>query len=111
MVDARWQDLHRATQRPFSVVAYDGLDPLTGKGRRRWHPVGHDRHEAEPVVARIDRDRAGTATARGGPVHLGRFLTDTWLPLKRRHVHAATAYSYSWFVERFVDPAIGDVSS
>ena len=22
----------------FYVVAYDGLDPLTGKERRRWHP-------------------------------------------------------------------------
>jgi len=30
----------------FYVVAYDGLDPLTGKERRRWHPVGHDRHDA-----------------------------------------------------------------
>ncbi len=26
----------------FYVVAYDGLDPLTGRERRRWHPVGHD---------------------------------------------------------------------
>lgn len=24
----------------FYVVAYDGLDPLTGRERRRWHPVG-----------------------------------------------------------------------
>ncbi|HNQ07980.1 MAG TPA: hypothetical protein PKH97_12450, partial [Tetrasphaera sp.] len=30
----------------FYVVAYDGLDPLTGKERRRWHPAGRDRHEA-----------------------------------------------------------------
>jgi hypothetical protein len=42
----------------FYVVAYDGLDPLTGKERRRWHPVGHDRDETESVSARIDRDRA-----------------------------------------------------
>jgi hypothetical protein len=28
----------------FDVVAYDGLDPLTGKERRRWHPAGRDRH-------------------------------------------------------------------
>ncbi|MDP9075001.1 MAG: hypothetical protein M3N98_12725 [Actinomycetota bacterium] len=76
----------------FYVVAYDGLDPLTGKEHRRWHPIGHDRSEAESVAARIDRDcdRAGAAPSRGGPVHLGEFLTDTWLPLKRRHVRATT---------------------
>jgi Group II intron, maturase-specific domain len=35
------------------VVAYDGLDPLTGKERRRWHPVGHDRYERKrsPLVS------------------------------------------------------------
>ena len=31
----------------FYVVAYDGLDPLTGRERRRWIPIGHDRTEAE----------------------------------------------------------------
>ncbi len=93
----------------FYVVAYDGLDPLTGKERRRWHPVGHDRHDAELTAARIDRDNAGAAPARGGPVDLGQFLTDTWLPLKRRQVRATTAYRYSWFVDRYINPAIGDV--
>lgn len=86
----------------FYVVAYDGLDPLTGKERRRWHPVGRDRHDAEVVAARIDRDNAGAAPARGGPMHLGQFMTETWLPLKRRHVRATTAYRYSWFVDRYI---------
>ncbi len=27
----------------FYVVSYDGLDPLTGRERRRWIPIGHDR--------------------------------------------------------------------
>jgi hypothetical protein len=40
----------------FYVVAYDGLDPLTGKERRRWQPVGHNRDEAE-LVAAPDRSR------------------------------------------------------
>ena len=47
----------------FYVVAYDGLDPLSGKERRRWHPAGHDRHEAEQMAARIQADAAG-ATSR-----------------------------------------------
>ncbi len=88
----------------FYVVAYDGLDPLTGKERRRWHPVGHDRHDAEIAAARIARDNAGAAPPRGGSLHLGRFLTETWLPLKRRHVRATTSYRYSWYVDRYINP-------
>ena len=26
----------------FYVVAYDGLDPLTGGERRRWHPLSRE---------------------------------------------------------------------
>jgi integrase len=93
----------------FYVVAYDGLDPLTGKERRRWHPAGRDRHEAEQMAARIQCDAAGAAPLRGGPVHLGEFLTDTWLPVKRRHIRASTANRYTWFVANYINPAIGHV--
>ncbi len=93
----------------FYVVAYDGLDPLTGKERRRWHPAGHDRHEAEQMATRIEADAAGSAPLRGGPVHLGEFLTDTWLPSKRRHVRATTSYRYSWMVDNYVNPSVGHV--
>lgn len=26
----------------YYVVIYEGLDPLTGRERRRWHPAGPD---------------------------------------------------------------------
>lgn len=93
----------------FYVVAYDGVDPLSGKERRRWHAVGYDRAEAEACAARLDADRPGPAPARGGPITLGAFLTDTWMPQKRRHVRATTAYRYAWFIDRYIKPAIGDV--
>ena len=93
----------------FYVVADYGLDPLTGKERRRWHPAGHDRHEATQMAARIERDAAGSAPLRGGPVHLGEFLTDTWMPIKRRHVSASTSYRYSWMVDNYINPSIGHV--
>jgi integrase len=54
----------------FYVVAYDGLDPLTGRERRRWHPVGSDRDEAEALAARLEVDRAGVPPVRGGPLRL-----------------------------------------
>ena len=93
----------------FYVVAYDGLDPLTGKERRRWHPVGNNRIEAEAVAAQLDATHAGSPPPRGGPIEFGAFLTETWLPQKRRRVRATTAYRYAWFIQHSVNPAIGHV--
>jgi len=93
----------------FYVVAYDGIDPLTGKERRRWHPFGHDRAEAEACAARLDSDAVGSPPAKGGSITLGGFLGDTWMPQKRRQVRATTAYRYAWFIERYINPAIGEI--
>ena len=75
----------------FYVVAYDGVDPLTGRERRRWHPVGTHREDAEAVAAQLHKNRVEALVARGGPMTVGEFLTDTWLPMKRRQVRATTA--------------------
>lgn len=96
-------------QARFYVVAYDGLDPLTGRERRRWHPVGHDRDEAEQLAARLDRERDTAPATPTGPVTFGEFLTNTWVPLKRRQVRATTVYRYAWFVDRYIQPAVGDI--
>lgn len=93
----------------FYVVAYDGLDPLTGRERRRWIPVGHDRHDAETVAARLDSERVAGPPPRRGSVTVGEFLTRTWMPHKRRHVRATTGYRYAWFIDRYINPAIGDI--
>jgi integrase len=93
----------------FYVVAYDGLDPLTGRERRRWIPIGHDRTEAEAVVARLDSEHDAGPPPRRGSVSVGEFLTRTWMPNKRRHVRATTAYRYAWFIDRYINPAIGDI--
>lgn len=37
------------------------------------------------------------------------FLTDTWLPRKRREVRATTARRYAWFIEHYISPAVGVV--
>ena len=102
-------DLHRSTPGSLHVVAYDGVDALTGKERRRWHPVGHHREEAEAVRRRLDLEPRDRRPAIGGPITLATFLNETWLPRKRRQVRATTAYRYAWFVERCINPAIGAV--
>ena len=32
------------------AVIYDGLDPVTGRERRSWHPAGTDRADAERLA-------------------------------------------------------------
>ncbi|MBI5088575.1 MAG: site-specific integrase [Actinobacteria bacterium] len=93
----------------FYVVAYDGLDPLSGKERRRWHPVGHDRDEAEAVRRRLELEPRDQQPATGGPITVSTFLHETWMPRKRRQVRATTAYRYAWFIEHYITPAIGDI--
>lgn len=39
----------------FYVVDYDGIDPLTGRERRRWHPAGRNRSDAEAIAATLER--------------------------------------------------------
>ncbi len=62
-------------QTRFYVVAYDGLDPLTGKERRLWHPAGHDLAEAQSIAKRLDlehddpppRSKARSPSAHSSP--------------------------------------------
>lgn len=96
-------------QNRFYVVAYCGLDPLTGKERRRWHAAGHDRAEAEAMVNRLDLERDNPPPKTGGPITVGEFLTEQWMPRMRQQVRATTAYRYAWFVDRYVIPAIGSI--
>jgi hypothetical protein len=62
----------QATVNRFNVVAYDGLDRLTGKERRGWHPVGRDRDEAAAMAAHFASERvAAPPPQKAVPVTLG----------------------------------------
>lgn len=93
----------------FYVVTYDGLDPLSGRERRRWIPIGHDRSEAESVASRLDREHVQGPPPSRGAMTVGEFLSRTWMPNKRRNVRATTAHRYAWFIERSINPAIGAI--
>ena len=34
----------------FYAVIYEGIDPITGRERRRWHPAGTDKEQAEKLA-------------------------------------------------------------
>ena len=60
---------------------------------------------------RLDQERDAVPPPKiGGPLTVGEFLTEKWLPRKRRQLRATTAYRYAWFVDRYITPAIGDTA-
>jgi len=48
------------------AVIYEGLGPVTGKERRRWHPAGTKREDAERLAARLAKELVA-ATTRDDP--------------------------------------------
>ena len=90
----------------YYAVIYEGLDPVTGKERRTWHPAGTDRAEAEALVARLAAERDG----RNDEVRsltFGAYLTHQWLPAKQLELRVSTHRSYVQKTQRHILPALG----
>jgi integrase len=91
------------------AVVYEGLDPVTGRERRRWHPAGTVRADAERLAARLAREHDGrNDTVRS--MTFGVFLTTRWLPGKRVVLADGTYDGYRRNVERHVLPALGAIA-
>ncbi|MGQ0826013.1 MAG: tyrosine-type recombinase/integrase [Actinomycetota bacterium] len=95
----------------FYAVCYDGVDPITGRERRRWHAAGTARSDAEAVAAILTSERsalAGTGSSASATT-LVVYLRRSWLPAKRMTVKATTWQRYAWMIEHYVAPTIGAV--
>lgn len=99
--------LRRRGDRYYAVI-YEGLDPVTGKETRRWHPAGTDLAEAERLVAKLS---AAEATKVGAVRSLtfGAYLTSQWLPAKKLHLATSTYRGYERNVQLHVLPTLGQV--
>jgi len=89
------------------VVIYEGLDPATGKERRRWHPAGTDRTEAEALARRLadqELERRGTGRSR---LTLAAHIERTWLPRKTRQLRAVTLDGYRRQLRLYILPHLG----
>lgn len=88
----------------FYAAIYEGLDPVTGRERRRWHPAGTNRDHAKRLAAdqqgRVDAVRALT---------FGAYLTRQWLPGKKLQLATTTFKSYERNVEHHIIPALGHI--
>jgi hypothetical protein len=90
----------------YYAVIYEGLDPITGKEKRSWHPAGTDRGEAEALAARLAAERDG----RNDEIRaltIGAYLTSQWLPAKKLTLTTSTHRGYVHKTRRHILPALG----
>jgi integrase len=92
----------------FYAVIYEGLDPVTGRERRTWHPAGTDRAAAERLAARLAIEEQGRAD-QVRALTFGAYLTGQWLPGKRLQLATSTYRGYQRNVHRHVLPALGRI--
>jgi integrase len=92
----------------FYAVIYEGLDPVTGRERRRWYPAGTDRARAERLATRLAAEEQGRADAVRA-LTFGAYLTGQWLPAKKLQLAASTYRGYERNVQRHILPALGRI--
>ncbi|MEO6629274.1 MAG: hypothetical protein ABIP03_11980 [Aquihabitans sp.] len=89
----------------YYAVIYEGLDPVTGKERRTWHPAGTHRVEAEKLAA-VETKRIGAARS----LTLGAYLTSQWLPAKKLQLATSIYRGYERNVQLHILPVLGRIS-
>lgn len=90
------------------AVIYEGLDPVTGKERRRWHPAGTCRKDAERLAASLAAELNGRDDG-GRSLTFGVYLTARWLPGKKVELARSTWDGYRRKVELHVMPSLGSI--
>ena len=92
----------------YYAVIYEGLDPVTGKERRTWHPAGTDRADAERLAEKLTTAEA----KRIGKIRsltFGAYLTSQWLPAKKLQLATSTYRGYERNVQRHILPVLGRI--
>ena len=90
----------------YYAVIYEGLDPVTGKEKRRWHPAGPDKPVAEKLAQRLAAEAEGRDD-KTRSLTFGAYLTNQWLPGKANTLAESTWHGYRRKIERHVLPTLG----
>jgi integrase len=93
----------------YYAVIYEGVDPRTGKERRRWYPAGTRKGDAERLVTELMKRKNDGDYRPPDRITLGSYLIDKWLPAKKAQLRPSTFDSYSRNIDRHVIPAIGRI--
>ena len=92
----------------YDAVIYEGIDPLTGRERRRWYPAGTDRAVAETLACDLAERRRGGGHERCS-LTVAVYLTQRWLPSKQVTLRPSTWDAYRRVVDLHVVPRIGRI--
>jgi integrase len=95
-------------QRYYAVI-YEGVDPVTGKERRRWYPAGTRKSDADRLVTDLVKRRNDGDYRAPERITLERYLLDKWLPAQRSQLRPSTYDSYKRTIELHVLPTLGAV--
>ena len=90
----------------YYAVIYEGLDPVTGKEKRRWHPAGPDKSVAEKLAKRLAAEIEGRDDQTRS-LTFGAYLTNQWLPGKANTLAESTWHGYRRKIERHILPTLG----
>lgn len=91
----------------YYAVVYDGIDPGTGKKRRRWVPAGTRRDDAERVLSNLIRRKYEGEPVPTEKLTVAEYLTQRWLPLQKARVRPSTYDSYRRNIDLHVVPGLG----
>jgi integrase len=94
----------------YYAVIYEGVDPATGKERRRWHPAGTTKKEADKVLSDLVKRFHDGRYRAPDKITFGAYLTDKWLPAQRARVRPSTFDSYERVVRMHVVDHIGEIA-
>lgn len=89
------------------AVIYDGVDPKTGKERRRWIAAGTRKGDAEKLVTEMVKRRNEGNVVVADKSTLGAYLVERWLPIQETKVRKSTYDSYRRNIELHVLPTLG----
>lgn len=98
---------HARGERWYAVI-YEGLDPVTDRERRRWHPAGTSREEAVRLATAL----AAKANGRndwGRSLTFGAYLVTRWLPGKKLEVAHSTWDGYRRKIDIHILPVLGKI--
>lgn len=93
----------------YYAVIYEGVDPATGKERRRWYPAGTRKADADKLVTELVKRRHDGDYRAPDKTTLGAYLTDKWLPAQKSQLKHSTFDSYRRTIELHVLPTLGQV--
>ena len=88
---------------------YEGIDPFTGRERRRWYPAGTDEDAAEALACDPADRHCRDGGHERGSLTLAVYLTQRWVPSKQMALRPTTWDAHRRVIDLHVVPRVGRI--